>query len=44
VSGQVGFVVAKVALGKDFFEYFGFPCQSAFHQLLDHHTHPWLVQ
>jgi hypothetical protein len=28
------FVVDKVALGKVFSEYFGFPCQSSFHQLL----------
>jgi hypothetical protein len=28
------FVVAKVALGQVFSEYFGFPCQSSFHQLL----------
>jgi hypothetical protein len=28
------FVVDKVALGQVFFEYFGFPCQSSFHQLL----------
>jgi hypothetical protein len=26
-SGQVGFVVDKVALVWVFFEYFGFPCQ-----------------
>jgi hypothetical protein len=31
-SGQVGFVVDKVALGQVFSEYFGFPCQSSFHQ------------
>jgi hypothetical protein len=41
----VGFVVEKVALGQVFSEYFGFPCQSSFHQLLiiiiDH---PGLVQ
>jgi hypothetical protein len=28
------FVVDKVALGQVFSEYFGFPCQSSFHQLL----------
>jgi hypothetical protein len=28
------FVVNKVALGQVFSEYFGFPCQSLFHQLL----------
>jgi hypothetical protein len=32
--GHVGFVVDKVALGQVFSEYFGFPCQSSFHQLL----------
>jgi hypothetical protein len=36
----VGFVVDKVALGQVFFQYFGFPCQSSFHQLL--HSHPHL--
>jgi hypothetical protein len=30
-SGRVGFVVDKVALGKVFSEYFGFPCQFSFH-------------
>jgi hypothetical protein len=35
----VGFVVDKVALGKVFSEYFGFPSQSSFHQLLDNHPH-----
>jgi hypothetical protein len=35
----VGFVVDKVALGQVFFEYFGFPCQSSFHQLLHNHPH-----
>jgi hypothetical protein len=34
----VGFVVDKMALGQVFSEYFGFPCQSSFHQLL--HNHP----
>jgi hypothetical protein len=29
-----GFVVEKVALGQVFSEYFGFSCQSSFHQLL----------
>jgi hypothetical protein len=41
---QVGFVVDKVALGQAFFEYFGFPCQSSFHQILHHHNHPGQVQ
>jgi hypothetical protein len=35
----VGFVVDKVALGKVFSEYFGFPCQSSFHQFLHNHHH-----
>jgi hypothetical protein len=34
VSGHVGFVVDEVALGQDFSEYFGFPCQFSFHLLL----------
>jgi hypothetical protein len=33
----VGFVVDKVALGHFFSEYFGFPCQSSFHQFLYNH-------
>jgi hypothetical protein len=40
----VGFVVEKVALGQVFSEYFGFPCQSSFHQFLHNHHHPGLVQ
>jgi hypothetical protein len=36
----VGFVVDKVALVQVFSEYFGFPFQSSFHQLL--HNHPYL--
>jgi hypothetical protein len=35
----VGFVVDKVALGQVFFEYFGFPFQSSFHQFLHNHHH-----
>jgi hypothetical protein len=35
----VGFVVDKVELGQVFSEYFGFPCQSSFHQLLHNHPH-----
>jgi hypothetical protein len=38
-SGQVEFVVDKVALGQVFSEYFGFPCQTSFHQLLHNHPH-----
>jgi hypothetical protein len=37
-SGHVGFVVDKVALGQVFSEYFGFPFQSSFHQLLHNHN------
>jgi hypothetical protein len=33
----VGFVVEKVALGQVFTEYFGFSCQSSFHQFLHNH-------
>jgi hypothetical protein len=43
-SGQVGFVVDKVAPGQVFSEYFGFPSQSTFHQFLQHHNHPGQVQ
>jgi hypothetical protein len=35
----VGFVVDKMALGQVFSEYFGFPCQSSFHQFLHNHHH-----
>jgi hypothetical protein len=38
-SGEVGFVVDKVALGQAFSEYFGFSCKSSFHQLLHNHPH-----
>jgi hypothetical protein len=43
-SLHVGFVVDKVTLGQVFFEYFGFPCQSSFHQFLHHHNHQGLAQ
>jgi hypothetical protein len=44
VSGHVGFVVDKMAVGHVSSEYFGFPCQSSFHQLLhSHHHHLGLV-
>jgi hypothetical protein len=36
-SGHVGVVVDKVVLGQNFSKYFGFPCQSLFHQLLHNH-------
>jgi hypothetical protein len=35
----VGFAVDKVALGQAISEYFGFPCQSSFHQFLHNHHH-----
>jgi hypothetical protein len=35
----VEFVVDKVALGQVLSEYFGFPCQFSFHQLLHIHHH-----
>jgi hypothetical protein len=43
----VGFVLNKVALRQVFSEYFGFPCQSLFHQFFSTITltcHPVLVQ
>jgi hypothetical protein len=40
----MGFVVSKVVLVQVSFEYFGFPCQSSFHQMLQHHNHPGQVQ
>jgi hypothetical protein len=43
-SGQVGFVVNKVALGQVFSEYFGFPCQFLFHQILHPHNQPGQVE
>jgi hypothetical protein len=36
---MLDFVVDKVALGQVFSEYFGFPCQSSFYQLLQNHPH-----
>jgi hypothetical protein len=41
---QVGLVVDKVALWQVFSEYFDFPCQSLFHQILHHHNHPGHVK
>jgi hypothetical protein len=38
-KSKVGFVVDKMALGQVFSEYFCFPCQSSFHQLLHNHPH-----
>jgi hypothetical protein len=43
LSDHVGFVVDKVALGQVFSEYFSFPCQSSFHQILHPHNHPGQV-
>jgi hypothetical protein len=40
----VGFVVDKVALVQVSYEYFGFPYQSSFHQLLHNHHHQGPVQ
>jgi hypothetical protein len=40
----MGFVVDKVALGQVFSEYFDFPCQSLFHQILNPHNHPGQLQ
>jgi hypothetical protein len=37
MSGLVGYVEKKVALGQVFSEYFGFPCQPSFNQLLQNH-------
>jgi hypothetical protein len=33
-SGHVGFMVDEEAMRRVFYEYFGFPCQFSFHQLL----------
>jgi hypothetical protein len=41
---QVRFVVDRVGLEQVFSEYFGFPCQSLFHQILHNHNHPGQVQ
>jgi hypothetical protein len=42
-SGNVGFVVDKVALGQVLSEYFGFLCQLPFHQIIHPHNHPGQV-
>jgi hypothetical protein len=41
---QVGFVVDKMVPGQVYSEYFDFPCQSSFHQILHPHNHPGQVQ
>jgi hypothetical protein len=38
-SGRMGFVVDKVALGRNFSEYFSFSWQFLFHRLLHTHHH-----
>jgi hypothetical protein len=43
-AGQVGSVMDKLALGQVFSEYFGFPCQSTFHQIVHHYNHQGQVQ
>jgi hypothetical protein len=40
----MGFVEDKAALEQVSSEYFNFPCQSSFHQLLHHHNHLGLAQ
>jgi hypothetical protein len=39
----VKFVVDKVAVGQVFSEYFGFFCQSSFHQIFHPQNHPGKV-
>jgi hypothetical protein len=43
-SGHMGFVVKKVALGQVSSEYFGFPFQLPFHQMLHILCHLGVVQ
>jgi hypothetical protein len=43
-SGQLGFVVHKLALGQVFSEHFIFVCQFLFHQILRPHNHLGQVQ
>jgi hypothetical protein len=43
-SGQVGFVVDKLALGQFFTKCFGFLCQSLFHQIPHFHNYPEKVK
>jgi hypothetical protein len=38
-SSHVKFVVDKLTLGQVFSKYFGFPCQSLFHQFIHNHHH-----
>jgi hypothetical protein len=39
-TGHVGFLVAEVAMGQVFFQYFCFPCQFSFHRTLHIHHLP----
>jgi hypothetical protein len=39
-SGELEFVIDKVTMEQVFSEYFGFPCQSSFHQIIHPHIHP----
>jgi hypothetical protein len=41
---HVSFLMDKLALGRVFSEFFGFPRQSSFHQFLYHHNHLGLAQ
>jgi hypothetical protein len=43
VRAAYGVCGGQSALGQVFSEYFGFPCQSSFHQFLHHHNHPGLA-
>jgi hypothetical protein len=43
-GSHVGFVVDKSALGHLSSEYFGFPYQSSFHQIVHHHNNLGLAQ
>jgi hypothetical protein len=40
----MGLVVDNAALEQVFSEYFGFACESSFHQFLHRHNHPGLAQ
>jgi hypothetical protein len=38
-SAHMEFMMDKVTLGQVFSEYYGFPCQFSFHQLLHNHQY-----
>jgi hypothetical protein len=40
----MGFMVEEVVLGQVFSEYFSFPCQSSFHQMLYLHNNLRQIQ